>query len=110
MNIVKFKMVLVEGLVGKSMDALYKTPCESDQHVLVQIEDGVRSRCAYCALMSRGTPRTRFQCSACGVPLCAVGSSPNKVDCFALAHETDERREMVLKKFSEMQKRNSKKK
>lgn len=110
MNIVKFKMVLVEGLVGKSMDALYKTPCENDQHVLVQIEDGVRSRCAYCALMSRGTPRTRFQCSACGVPLCAVGSSPNKVDCFALAHETGERREMVLKKYSEMQKRNSKKK
>lgn len=110
MNIVQFKMLLVEGLVGKSMDALMQTPSENDQHVLVQIEDGVRSRCAYCALMSMGTPRTRYQCAACGVPLCAVGSSPHKVDCFALAHETEDRREMVLKKYLEMQKRNSKKK
>lgn len=110
MNIVQFKMLLVEGLVGKSMDALMQTPSENDQHVLIQIEDGVRSRCAYCALMSKGTPRTRYQCAACGVPLCAVGSSPHKVDCFALAHETNDRREMVLKKYLEMQKRNSKKK
>jgi hypothetical protein len=110
MNIVQFKMLLVEGLVGKSMDELMQTPSENDRHVLVQIGDGVRSRCAYCALMSKGTPRTRYQCAACGVPLCAVGSSPHKVDCFALAHETDDRREMVLKKYSEMKKRNSKKK
>jgi DDE_Tnp_1-like zinc-ribbon len=98
MNIVQFKVLLVEGLVGKSMDALMQTPSKNDQHVLVQIEDGVWSRCAYCALMSMGTSRTRYQCAACGVPLCAVGSSPHKVDCFVLAHETEDRREMVLKK------------
>jgi DDE_Tnp_1-like zinc-ribbon len=80
MNIVQFMMLLVEGLVGKSMDALMQTPSENDQHVLVQIEDGVRSRCVYCALMSIGTPRTRYQCTACAVPLCAVRSSPHKVD------------------------------
>jgi DDE_Tnp_1-like zinc-ribbon len=93
------------------MDALMQTPSENDHHVLVQIEDGVWSRCAYCALMSMGTPRTRYQCTACGVPLCAVlGSSPHKVDCFVLAHETEDRREMVLKTYLEMQKGNSKKK
>jgi DDE_Tnp_1-like zinc-ribbon len=110
MNIVEFKMHLVEGLVGKSMDALMETPSDNDRHVLVQIEGDVRSRCAYCALMSKGTPRTWYQCAACGVPLCAVGSSPNKVDSFAMAHETEDRREMVHKKYLEMQKRNSKKK
>jgi hypothetical protein len=110
MNIVQFKLLLVEGLVGKSMDALMQTPCDNDEHVLVQIEGGVRSRCAYCALMSMGTPRTRYQCAACGVPLCAVGSSPNKVDCFAMAHQTDDRRHMVQNKYLEMQKRNSKRK
>jgi hypothetical protein len=44
MNIVQFKMLLVEGLVGKSMlDALMQTPSENDQHVLVQIEDGIEN-------------------------------------------------------------------
>jgi hypothetical protein len=48
MNIVQFKMKLVEDLVGRSIP--------------VHIEGGVRLQCAYCALMSR-TRRSRYQCA-----------------------------------------------
>ena len=103
MNIVDFKMQLVEGLVGRLIDSQSGQE-EVVEHVPVKMQGEVRSRCAYCALLSR-TRRTRYKCLGCGVPLCSIGSGKVDDDCFALAHETVERRELVCKKFVAMQKR-----
>jgi hypothetical protein len=107
-NIAKFKMSVIEELLGGSVDALFDTsivnPMEEHVCVAIQGKHG-RHRCAYCALMSSRCSRTRFQCKACGVPLCSVGNGRAQNDCFTEAHETEERRTMVLKKYHEMQKR-----
>jgi hypothetical protein len=52
----------------------------------------------HCALMSR-TRGTRMQCAGCGVPLCSIGNERVGDDCFTLAHETEDRREMVCRKI-----------
>lgn len=110
MNIVKFKMQLVEDLVGKSLESM-ETVCASTQHTPVRIQEGARWRCAYCAMRNRGYRRTRYQCAACGIALCVIGSSPreDEEDCFTIAHENEERRKMVLEKHLEIQQRNNKK-
>jgi len=107
LNISQFKMQLVVDLVGKPITDLSDGACEHPQeHVAIPIENNVRSRCTYCALMSR-TRRTRYQCVVCGVPLCAMGSGKVENDCFSQAHETEDRRQMVLNKYSEMQRKNN---
>jgi hypothetical protein len=107
-NIVEFKMQLVLDLVGKSRTDLFATSSEhSHEHVAIPIEGGSRPRCAYCALFSR-VSRSRYQCAVCSVPLCAMGSGKVENDCFSQAHETEDRRQMVLTKFREMQKKNTK--
>ena len=70
MNIVDFKMQLVEGLVGRLIDSQSGQE-EMVEHIPVHIQGEVRSRCAYCALLSR-TRRTRYKCLGCGVPLCSA--------------------------------------
>jgi hypothetical protein len=105
MNIVEFKMKLVEDLVGRSIDNLFDGKGGGgEQHTPVHIKGGQRSRCAYCALMSR-TRRTRIQCAGCGVPLCSIGNGRVGDDCFTLAHETEDWREMVYRKYDEMKKK-----
>ena len=110
LNIVDFKMQLVEDLVGKSISDLFdgSRVSEVDEHKCVPIPGNVRARCAYCSLMSRGISRTRFQCAICGVPLCPMGSGKLKNDCFSDAHETEDRRQMVLQKYLRMQTKNFK--
>ena len=106
-NIAKFKMSLIEELLGGSVEALFDASVvnPTEEHVCVAIEGKHgRHRCAYCALMSRAS-RTRFQCKACRVPLCSVGNGRVQNDCFAEAHESEERRQMVLKMYHVMQKR-----
>jgi hypothetical protein len=103
MNIVEFKQQLVEGLVGRLIDS-QSGEDEVVEHIPVKMQGEVRSRCAYCALLSR-TRRTRYKCLGCGVPLCSIGSGKVDDDCFAIAHESLERRELVCKKFVAMQKR-----
>jgi hypothetical protein len=107
MNIVDFKMHLVESLVARWMDN--QPVVEEVEHVPVHIQGGIRSRCAYCALLSR-TRRTRYKCIGCGVPLCSIGSGKVDDDCFAQAHETKERQNLVCKKYEAMQKRTTSKK
>jgi hypothetical protein len=91
-NIVHFKMKLVEDLVGRSINNIFESGGGGggEQHTPAHIKGGVQPRCAYCALMSR-MHRTRYQCAGCGVPLCSIGN--RKVDnyCFTIAHETVER-------------------
>ena len=110
MSIRKFKMHLVEDLVGKKIEDLGQRSdvVQELEHTCGLIPNNVRARCAYCSLMSRGNSRTRFQCVVCGVPLCPMGSGRVQHDCFTEAHETEERRQMVLQKYLQMQKKNSK--
>jgi ribosomal protein L34E len=112
MNIVQFKMKLVDNLVGKNIDSLFDSGgCADDQHVPVHITDEVTSLCVWCALMSRSR-QTRYQCAKCGIPLSSIGNGRVEEDCFTAAHETGDRLEMVQRKNDEMKKRvrNTKKK
>ena len=112
MNIVQFKMKLVEDLVGNRIDRVFETQRGGcDQHTPVHLANEVRSLCVFCALMSRQR-RTRYQCAKCGVPLCSIGNGRVQEDCFTVAHETEEKLDLVCKKHVEMKKRvrNSKKK
>jgi hypothetical protein len=59
----------------------------------------------YCALMSK-MHRTRYQCAGCGVPLCSIDNRKVEDDCFTIAHETEDQREMVCKKYDKMKKIN----
>ena len=107
MNIVQFKMKLVDDLVGKSIDNLFESgECADDQHTPVHVAGTSRSPCVYCAVISRPkVRRTRYQCGKCGIPLCSIGNGKVGDDCFTMAHKTDETLEIVLKKNSEMKKR-----
>jgi hypothetical protein len=96
-------MLLVEGLVGRWLDSQAGQP-EVVEHVPVHIQGGVRSQCAYCALLSR-TRQKRYKCVGCGVPLCSIGNGKVEEDCFAQAHESAERTALVCKKYEAMQKR-----
>jgi hypothetical protein len=109
LNIVQFKMKLVEDLVGRNIDILFEGGGQVEQHTPVHIEGGVQLQCAYCALMSR-MRRTRYQCAGCGVPLCSIGNGKVQDKCFKTAHETEERLEMVCKKHAAMKKRNRRQK
>jgi hypothetical protein len=62
MNIVQFKMKLVDDLVGKSIDNLFESgECADDQHTPVHVAGASRSLCVYCAVISRPkVRRTRF--------------------------------------------------
>jgi hypothetical protein len=107
MNIVDFKMQLVEGLVGRLIDN-ESGQDEVVEHVAVHIQGGIRSQCAYCALLSR-TRQTRYKCIGCGVPLCSIGSGKVDDNCLAQAHKSIERRELVCKKYMAMQKQTTSK-
>ena len=108
LNIVEFKMQLIEGLVGQRIEDLSGGDEGEVLHIAMQIDGGTRSRCAYCALMSR-TRRTRYQCRGCGVPLCSVGNGKVDDDCFTQAHESEERRNLVWRKYQAMQQRTTNK-
>jgi hypothetical protein len=105
MNIVKFKMQLVEGLVGKKVDELFEGPNRdfADQHIPIHIKDGARKRCAYCAMKVGKVVRTRYKCAACGVPLCCIGHGRNETDCFSLAHKTETNLQLVSERYLAMQ-------
>jgi DDE_Tnp_1-like zinc-ribbon len=105
LNIVQFKMKFVEDIAGKNIDILFTGGGgQVEQHSPVHVEGKVRLRCAYCALMSR-MRRTRYQCAGCGPPLCSIGNVRVQVDRFTIAHETEERLEIVCKKHDSMRKR-----
>jgi hypothetical protein len=53
MNMVTFKMELVEGLVGRWMDSSQAGQPQVVEHVPMHIQGSVWSRCAYCASLSQ---------------------------------------------------------
>ena len=107
-NKVKFKMELIEGLVGKTMDDLFEEEEMEVPHAAIHIEGDVRARCAYCALLSRQR-RARYKCVSCGVPLCSIGNGKVEDDCFTKAHESEQMRDLVCSKYEQMQKRTTNK-
>ena len=114
MNIVHFKMKLVESLIGRTIDSLFEVGGgggEEEQQQPVRNADDVRSQCAWCSLMSR-KKRTRYQCAKCGIPLCSIGTGRVAEDCFTIAHETEEKIDMIHRRFDNMKKydRNPKRK
>lgn len=109
MNIVQFKMKIIEGIVGDKIESPEVDGDESDvEHVAIHIEGNIRHRCAYCALLSKAR-RTRFICAACQVPLCCMGNGRISNDCFAMAHKTEETTKLVIEKYEVMAKRATKK-
>ena len=102
-NIVNFKMQLVECLAGRSLDELFADEEVVVEHIPVHLDGGLRSRCAYCSLTSV-IRRTRYKCKGCGVPLCSIGSGRVENDCFTNAHESEQLRQIVCKKYEAMKK------
>jgi hypothetical protein len=109
MNIVQFKMKLVEDLAGVNLNGMFQDTADAEQkHTPIHVKEGSRSMCSYCAL--RGIfRRTRYQCAACGLPLCSIGSGKVERDCFTLAHENEATRALVTERHAEMKKRDRRK-
>lgn len=107
LNIHEYKTQLVEALIGKNIDELMEGKAleEEDEHVPVLMEDGKRSRCVLCTMDdSTKLVRTSFMCACCGVPLCCIGSSRGKRDCFGEAHKHQKKYQEVLDKHFAMKK------
>ena len=95
MNIVDFKMKIVESLVGQKINEPESAQEAPPEHTLTRIEGDIRMACARCAMRYKGRrpPRTRYECKGCGgVPLCSIGNGVAKVDCFAEAHRSEDLR------------------
>ena len=101
MNIVEFKMNLIESFCGSKLDGGRVERSPEQRHVPERSNS--RNRCAYCALFSMNQ-QTRFRCSVCDVPLCTVGSGRVNQDCFVLCHENKTTRQLVIRKFEGMKK------
>jgi DNA polymerase III epsilon subunit-like protein len=100
-NIADFKAKLVEGLVGaKLKDSLDSTP--NKEHTMIPIPSGERQRCSYCAVTGSNC-RTRYMCEACGIPYCSIGSGKTARDCYALAHESDQVRQICINTYERNQ-------
>jgi hypothetical protein len=100
-NIADFKNKVVEALVGaKLKDVVDNTVAV--EHAMINIPDGARQRCSYCSLMGEQC-RTRFMCEGCGVPYCSIGSGKTGKDCFALAHDNEQIREICANKYERQQ-------
>lgn len=108
MNIVTFKMKVVESLLGKKTEDLLNEPNREtvEQHVAVHLPENTRYRCAFCNLQHGRSRRTRYKCLACDVPLCTMGNGRNNDDCFALAHKSEEIRLQVCNRATIMQRMN----
>jgi hypothetical protein len=106
-NIVDFKLQLIQQLVEDKIEGTATTN-DNEEHVPIHVENNMRKRCAFCALMSQAS-RTRFVCSVCEVPLCCIGNGRIDKDCFTMAHKTEETRQLVVEKHDFMQKRTTEK-
>jgi DNA polymerase III epsilon subunit-like protein len=103
LNIVEFKTRLVESLVGKNVMDLAQNQDRVVEHAKVKLPGNSRQRCTYCALTGIQS-RSRFMCQGCGVPFCSIGCGKAIKDCFALAHENEQIREICVAKYASQQK------
>lgn len=103
LNIVEFKTRLVESLVGHKLKDSARDEEKFVEHTMVKIADSNRQKCSYCALTGAHS-RTRYMCEGCGVPFCSIGSGKTAKDCFALAHDNEQIREICIEKYAAQQK------
>jgi hypothetical protein len=108
LNIVEYKTLLVQSLVGQKLKDLAHDKDDEVEHTMVKLPGANRQRCSYCALTGKHS-RTRFMCSGCEVPFCSIGSGKTTKDCFALAHDNDRIREICVEKHAAQQKHATKK-
>ncbi|MFM7529124.1 MAG: exonuclease domain-containing protein [Nodosilinea sp.] len=108
-NIVDYKIRLVEYLVGKDINELLegKSKEENDEHKPIELPQGRRERCVVCTMESGGRTRTRFRCQVCGVALCVPGHGKHINNCFAEAHSSLDVLKKVLKKAEAMKRNDS---
>jgi hypothetical protein len=106
-NIVDFKAKVVEALVGAKLKDDTGGTAEVE-HKMIPIQNGERQRCSYCS-MKGGHSRTRFMCEGCCVPYCSIGSGKTGKDCFALAHDNEQIREICIEKYERQQSHTKKK-
>ena len=103
LNIVEFKTRLVESLVGEKLKDSISDRENGVEHAMVKISDSIRQKCSYCALTGTSS-RTRYMCEGCGVPYCSIGSGRTTKDCFALAHDNEQIRQICIDKYAAQQK------
>jgi hypothetical protein len=106
LNIVEFKTRLVESLVVQKLKEMAREQDEVVEHALVKLPDDTRQKCTYCALSGTHS-RTRFMCVGCSVPFCSIGNGKATRDCFSLAHDNDQIREICVEKYASQQKHTS---
>ena len=109
LNIVDFKRMLVESLVGHKLKDLARDQNKAVEHIMVKLPGSIRQKCSYCALTGHHS-RSRFMCEGCGVPYCSIGSGKTTKDCFALAHDNEQIRELCVEKYASQQKHTDPKK
>lgn len=87
----------MEGLVGSRLKESLEVGPKKEHRMIVN-PNGERQRCVYCVVTDQ-IRRTRFICEACEVPYCSIGAGSKRMDCFALAHETENIRQICLNKY-----------
>jgi len=100
-NIADFKAKVVEALVGAKLHDSVDDD-RAPEHAMIPIQNGERQRCSYCT-MTGYQRRTRFMCEGCGVPYCSIGSGKTDKDCFAIAHDNEQIRELCVRKYQRQQ-------
>jgi hypothetical protein len=89
MNIVDFKIHLVEGFVGNEVGGIGKNPTML-YHRIEKVNN--RYRCVYCNMLGDAKDRrTRHVCTAdgCNLPLCTTGHGKVKRNCFEIVHSDE---------------------
>jgi hypothetical protein len=100
-NIADFKTKVVEALVGGILKEGGDN-AGSPEHTMIQIANGERQRCSYCAATGI-YHRTRYMCEGCGVPYCSIGSGKTEQDCFAMAHDNEDVHQLCVQKYQRQQ-------
>ena len=105
LNMVAFKKELINKFVGNKMTTFIREP--EAQHTLVRGE--ARRTCVYCDAFSSKTKRTRYYCANpnCMLPLCHISRTKDSSDCFALAHASEQMRNILTLRLEKMKRKDN---
>jgi DNA polymerase III epsilon subunit-like protein len=100
LNVASFKRELVLAMVGHKIMNIPEEP--TLEHSLVRGE--ARLTCVYCDMFSNKNSRTRYFCANadCMLPLCHIDEGKNIRDCFALAHDNEQLRCILIQRRDKM--------
>ena len=101
LNVVSFKRELVFAMIGHKVMNIPEQP--TLEHSLMRGE--ARQSCVYCNMFCNKNSRTRYYCSNsdCMLPLCHIDPGKNIRDCFALAHDNEQLRCILIQRRLKMQ-------